>query len=50
MTALQEVLASRDAVRPGGTGIWAPVVPEPREPQQWVVQADDDPAIVLSVD
>ncbi|SDL99185.1 hypothetical protein SAMN04488074_11587 [Lentzea albidocapillata subsp. violacea] len=36
--------------RPGGSGIWAPVVPEPREPQEWVVQADDEPVIVRSVD
>ncbi|MCR3754045.1 hypothetical protein [Lentzea californiensis] len=35
--------------RPGGTGIWAPVIPEPREPQEWVVQADE-PVIVRSVD
>jgi hypothetical protein len=50
MNALTEVPANKDVVRPGGTGIWAPVIPDPREPQQWVVQADDDPAIVLSVD
>lgn len=36
--------------RPGGDGLWAPVVPEPREDQEWVVQADDDPLIVRSVD
>jgi hypothetical protein len=30
--------------------MWAPVVPEPREPQEWVVQADDDPLIVRGVD
>jgi hypothetical protein len=36
--------------RPGGDGLWAPVIPEPRDDQQWVGQAGDDPAIVLSVD
>ncbi|MDX8054126.1 hypothetical protein SK571_32550 [Lentzea sp. BCCO 10_0798] len=36
--------------RPGGTGMWAPVIPEPREPQEWVVQADEEPVIVRSVD
>ena len=50
MTALEEVLASRDAVRPGGTGIWAAVIPQRRGDEEWVVQADEDPAIVLSVD
>jgi hypothetical protein len=50
MTALEEVLASRDVVRPGGTGIWAPVIPPRRGDEEWVVQADEDPAIVLSVD
>lgn len=49
MTTRQEVELPKQ-VRPGGTGIWAPVVPDPREPQQWVVQADDDPLIVRSVD
>lgn len=48
MTTEEEVVLPKQ-VRPGGTGIWAPV-PEPREPQEWVVQADDDPSIVLSVD
>jgi hypothetical protein len=50
MTALEEVLASKDVVRPGGTGIWAPVIPQPRGDEEWVVQADEDPAIVLSLD
>ncbi|MFD4674329.1 hypothetical protein ACFWNN_31730 [Lentzea sp. NPDC058450] len=36
--------------RPGGTGIWAPVVPDPRKPQEWVRQADEEPVIVRSVD
>ena len=40
----------KESIRPGGDGLWAPVIPEPREEQQWVVQADDDPSIVLSVD
>jgi hypothetical protein len=39
-----------DGVRPGGDGLWAPAIPEPREEQQWVVQADDDPLIVRSLD
>jgi len=39
-----------EGVRPGGDGLWAPVIPEPREEQQWVVQADDDPLIVRGVD
>ena len=50
MTALEEVLASKDVVRPGGTGIWAPVIPPRRGDEEWVVQADEDPAIVRSVD
>lgn len=37
-------------IRPGGDGLWAPVVPEPREEQEWVVQADDDPLIIRGVD
>lgn len=49
MTAPEEV-EPRKAFRPGGTGIWAPVVPDPRESQEWVVQADDDPLIVRGVD
>ncbi len=49
MTVRNEVEPGKP-VRPGGTGIWAPVVPDPREPQEWVVQADDDPLIVRSVD
>ncbi|MEU7479630.1 hypothetical protein AB0A63_26820 [Lentzea sp. NPDC042327] len=40
----------KESIRPGGDGLWASVIPEPREEQQWVVQADDDPLIVLSVD
>lgn len=40
-----------EKVRPGGRGLWAPVIPEPREPQEWVSQeADDEPMIVRSVD
>jgi hypothetical protein len=50
MTALEEVLASKDVVRPGGTGIWAPVIPPRRGDEEWVVQADEDPSIVRSVD
>ncbi|WP_434442521.1 hypothetical protein [Lentzea sp. E54] len=49
MSTQEEVVLPKQ-VRPGGTGMWAPVVPDPRESQQWVVQADDDPAIVRSVD
>ncbi|WP_330274229.1 hypothetical protein OG205_00600 [Lentzea sp. NBC_00516] len=49
MTTREEFELRRQR-RPGGTGIWAPVVPEPREPQEWVVQADDEPVIVRSVD
>ena len=41
---------SQETTRPGGDGLWASVIPEPRETQEWVVQADDDPLIVLSVD
>ena len=44
MTTPQEI------VRPGGVGLWAPVVPEPREPQEWVSQEDEDELIVKSVD
>lgn len=37
--------------RPGGDGLWAPVIPDPRDDEQeWVAQADDDPLIVRSVD
>ncbi|WP_281360572.1 hypothetical protein [Lentzea indica] len=36
--------------RPGGDGLWAPVTPETRETQEWVVQADDDPLIVRGLD
>jgi hypothetical protein len=43
-------------VRPGGRGLWAPVVPASREPvEQWVCQVGDgdeglEPVIVRSVD
>jgi hypothetical protein len=50
MTALEEVLAAKDVSRPGGTGMWAPVIPPRRGDEEWVVQADEDPAIVLGVD
>ncbi|HEX7306021.1 MULTISPECIES: hypothetical protein [unclassified Lentzea] len=46
----REEFELRKGRRPGGTGIWAPVFPEPREPQEWVVQADEEPVIVRSVD
>ncbi|HUQ60324.1 hypothetical protein [Lentzea sp.] len=49
MTVQQEAEPTR-LVRPGGTGMWAPVLPDPRESQEWVVQADDDPLIVRGVD
>jgi hypothetical protein len=43
---------TEETVRPGGTGIWAPVVPEPGPPQDWMSQDPDDvnPLIVRSVD
>ena len=50
MTALEEVVAAKDAVRPGGTGMWAPVIPPRRGDEEWVVQADEDPLIVRGVD
>lgn len=36
----------------GGGGLWAPVVPVPGKPEQWMCQADEDdaPAVVRSVD
>lgn len=45
-------MTRKEKKRPGGTGVWAPVVPEPREPQKWVSQEPDDvnPLIVRSVD
>ncbi|WP_439659909.1 hypothetical protein ACSHWB_47365 [Lentzea sp. HUAS TT2] len=49
MTTREEFELRRQR-RPGGTGIWAPVIPDPREPQEWVVQGDDEPVIVRSVD
>ncbi|MDT7789167.1 MAG: hypothetical protein QOF58_7586 [Pseudonocardiales bacterium] len=50
MTALEELLAAKDVSRPGGTGMWAPVIPPRRGDEEWVVQADEDPAIVRGVD
>jgi len=49
MTTSKEVLL-KDGVRPGGDGLWAPVIPEQRGEQEWVVQAGDDPSIVLGLD
>ncbi|MFI6095359.1 hypothetical protein ACIA8G_07405 [Lentzea sp. NPDC051213] len=49
MTAREEPVLPKQ-VRPGGTGIWAPVVPPPRDDEVWVVQADEDPMIVRGVD
>jgi len=36
----------------GGGGLWAPAVPVPVQPEQWICQADEDdaPAVVRSVD
>lgn len=50
MSASEEVVATKDVVRPGGTGIWAPVIPSRRGDEEWVVQADEDPSIVRGVD
>jgi hypothetical protein len=50
MTALEEVVGTSEIVRPGGTGMWAPVIPPRRGDEEWVVQADEDPSIVLGVD
>lgn len=30
--------------------MWAPVLPAPRGDEEWVVQADEDPSIILGVD
>ena len=46
MTAREESDLPKDVVRPGGTGIWAPVIPPRRGDEEWVVQADEDPLIV----
>ncbi|GLZ33702.1 hypothetical protein Lesp02_58900 [Lentzea sp. NBRC 105346] len=40
----------QENVRPGGAGLWAPVVPEQRDSQEWVSQEDEDELIVKSVD
>ncbi|MFS8100650.1 hypothetical protein LFM09_26320 [Lentzea alba] len=50
MSALEEVVATKDVVRPGGTGIWAPVIPPRRGDEEWVVQDGDDPLIVRGED
>lgn len=49
MTAREETVLPKQ-VRPGGTGMWAPVIPTPRDDEVWVVQADEDPSIVRSLD
>jgi hypothetical protein len=42
-------------VRPGGYGMWAPMIPLTREPEEWVSWAGDlddglEPVVVRSVD
>ena len=50
MSALEEVVVTKDATRPGGTGMWASVIPPQRDDEEWVVQADEDPSIVRGLD
>jgi hypothetical protein len=50
MSGLEEVVVTEDVVRLGGAGMWAPVIPPRRGDEEWVVQADEDPSIVRSLD
>jgi len=49
MTVSEEVALPKQ-IPPGGTGMWAPVIPPPRDDEVWVVQAGEDPSIVRGLD